>query len=283
MSVAFPVSTRKVGVLGPTWVLWQREVVRFLRQRNRVAGALLTPVVFWLLLGVGLNDVFVPGGAEAEAHGVTPWASGKPGYLAYFFPGSLVLIVLFTAIFSTISVIEDRRDGFLQGVLVSPAPRLSIVLGKVLGGATLATGQGLLFLLIAPLVLSFNGPIDLLLRLGLAVGAVFVLAVGLTAIGLCFALPMDSTAGFHAVMNLVLMPMWFLSGAVFPVATAGWLKPLMLLNPLTYGHAMLTGVLHGGAGGSGGGIDPVIGTVVWLAVTLGAVAFAVRLAGGNRP
>src|SRR5687767_2816789 len=124
----------------PALSLARRELVRFLRQRHRVMGALATPVVFWLLIGGGMGRSFSAGGP------------GGSNYLQYFFPGTVVMILLFTAIFSTISIIEDRREGFLQSVLVAPVPRMAIVLGKVLGGTVLAFGQGLLFLLLAPLV-----------------------------------------------------------------------------------------------------------------------------------
>src|SRR5437868_8032819 len=124
----------------PALSLCHRELVRFLRQRHRIVGALATPVVFWLLVGAGMNRSFksdVPGGEN---------------YLHYFFPGTVLMILLFTAIFSTISVIEDRREGFLQGVLVAPVSRMSIVLGKTLGGTLLAFGQGLVFLVLAPFI-----------------------------------------------------------------------------------------------------------------------------------
>src|SRR3989442_10936210 len=119
-------------------LLW-REVVRFLRERNRVAGALLQPIMFWALFGAGLGPSFKP-----------PVAGGAVPYQEYFFPGVVVMILLFTAIFSTVSVIEDRREGFLQSVLVAPIPRSAVVLGKVLGGTALAMGQGLVLLFLAP-------------------------------------------------------------------------------------------------------------------------------------
>jgi ABC-2 type transport system permease protein len=222
-----------------TATLWQRELVRFFRQRSRVVGAVATPLVFWAVVGSGLNQTFHPGQAAGlESVG---GAGASLGYLAYFFPGMVLLMVLFTAIFSTISVIEDRQAGFLQGVLVSPAPRLAIVLGKVLGGATIATLQGVLLLALWPLV----GPWPGAAAMAAAVGCLFVIAVGLTGLGLCLAWPMDSTAGFHAIMNLFLMPIWFLSGAVFPVATAPWwMQWVMRINPLTYAHAALADLLY---------------------------------------
>ena len=124
----------------PAVALWRREIVRFLRQKNRVIGAFATPLVFWLLIGSGVGPGFRLPGLPADMT-----------YLAYFFPGTVVLILLFTAIFSTISIIEDRREGFLQGVLVAPVAPEAIVLGKFLGGMTLAAGQALLFCLAAPL------------------------------------------------------------------------------------------------------------------------------------
>jgi ABC-2 type transport system permease protein len=229
--------------------LWWRELVRFLRQRNRVIGALGTPLVFWGLLGAGLS-----GSVRGPVAGL--------GYIAYFFPGALVLILLFTAIFSTISVIEDRREGLLRAVLVSPAPRVAVVLGKVLGGATIATGQGVLFLLLWPAVGPWPGVAGMLA----AVGAVVVLAVALTALGLCIAWRMDSTAGFHAIMNLFLMPLWLLSGAVFPFASApAWQRAVMLVNPLTYGHTALGAALWGSEGPEG-----PVGPVVALGLTAAA-------------
>lgn len=173
-------------------------------------------------------------------------AAGAESYIRYFFPGTLVMILLFTAIFSTISVIEDRREGFLQGVLVAPVPRAAIALGKILGGTVLATGQGLLFLLLAPLV-GFRFGIG---SAAAVVAIMAVLAFALTSLGLCIAWRMTSTQGFHAIMNLFLMPMWFLSGALFPPEGAwGPLRWVMLANPLTYGLSALRRLLHGGASG----------------------------------
>src|SRR5213594_5129031 len=132
-------------------LLW-REVIRFLRERNRVFGALLQPIMFWALFGSGLRASFHP-----------PVAGGSVAYDEYFFPGVVVMILLFTAIFSTVSVIEDRREGFLQSVLVAPVSRMAIVLGKTLGGTILATGQGVIFLLLAPTIgIRFTLPSGLL-------------------------------------------------------------------------------------------------------------------------
>ncbi len=204
----------------PAWpvvfTLAQREVVRFLRQRNRVFGAVGQPVIFWLLFSEGL----------------------KPNDLDYghFFPGTLVMILLFTAIFATISVIEDRREGFLQSVLVAPAPRWAMVLGKILGGATLAMLQALVFLALGWATLGLqSSPLEL----AAGVLLMLVIAVALTGLGFVLAWRMDSTQGFHAIMSVFLLPMWLLSGAFFPAGGSGWLAWVVRLNPLTYGVAGL--------------------------------------------
>ena len=214
-------------LLLPAISLCQRELVRFLRQRNRIVGALATPIIFWLLIGLGMGHNFnaasLPDGTD---------------YMRYFFPGAIVMILLFTAIFSTISIIEDRREGFLQSVLIAPISRMAIVLGKLLGGTILAFGQGLLFLLAAPLI---GEPLPLSSLLA-ACGFIFVISFALTGMGFCIAWRMSSSQGFHAIMNLFLMPMWFLSGALFPAT--GPLRWIMGLNPLTYGVAGLRRAIY---------------------------------------
>ncbi len=216
--------------------LWQREVVRFYRQPSRVIGALAPPVLFWLLIGAGLGPSFRPAGAGGAA------ASGG-SYLAYFFPGVVILILLFTAIFSEISIIEDRHEGFLQGVLVAPVPRAAVVLGKVLGGTTLALLQCIPFLALAP-VAGLGVPAPGAWALLAAV--LFLLAFALTALAAAIAWRLDSSQGFHAIMNLFLMPMWLLAGTLFPLAGTGWLGAVMRANPLTYGVAALRSTLAGG-------------------------------------
>jgi ABC-2 type transport system permease protein len=213
----------------PACTLWQREIVRFLRQRDRVVGALVTPVVFWLLLGAGLGRSFQAG----EGH----------GYLEYFFTGTVVMILLFTAIFSTISVIEDRREGFLQTVLVAPVGRFAIVMGKLLGGASLAMLQGLLFLLLAPVA---GVPVSLAGAPWLIV-AMFLVSFALTGLGFLIAWQLNSSQGFHAIMNLFLIPMWLLSGSLFPASGAHtWMAWVMKLNPLTYGVTAIRQGLYWG-------------------------------------
>src|SRR5262249_9905629 len=207
-----------------------RDVIRFLRQRSRIVGALGSPILFWFVIGSGLGRSFRGSGTSAG------------GYLEYFFPGTLALIVLFTAIFSEISVIEDRQEGFLQGVLVAPVPRTAIVLGKVFGGAILALVQACLFLALAPFA---SVPLHLSAVVPI-VGVLALLSIGLTGLGFVIAWSLDSLQGFHAIMNLFLIPMWLLSGALFPAAGASrWVRALMLINPLTYGVEALRRALYG--------------------------------------
>src|SRR5579885_2903507 len=205
--------------------LWWREIARFVRQRSRVTGAILQPLVFWLLLGAGLRASFRPAGMP---EGMT--------YAQYFYPGVIVLVLLFTAIFSTISTVEDRREGFLQGVLVAPISRQMIVIGQAMGGTTLAWIPSCIFLVLAPLA-------GIKLTLTAVVVSALIMAIiafSLTCIGLIIAWRIESTQGFHAIMNLILIPIWLLSGAFFPAEGAPvWLEWTMKLNPLTYGMTAL--------------------------------------------
>jgi len=203
--------------------LARRELVRFFRQRNRVIGALVQPVLFWLLFSTGLR--------------------GNNLGFEFFFPGTLAMILLFTAIFATISIIEDRREGFLQSVLVAPGPRWAMVLGKVLGGSAIAMLQALLFLALGWLTLGLSSsPVDVLL----AVLLMICIAIALTALGFFIAWRMESTQGFHAIMSVFLFPMWLLSGSIFPAGEDNWLTVVSKFNPLTYGVAGLRHYLHFG-------------------------------------
>jgi ABC-2 type transport system permease protein len=214
----------------PAITLWQRELIRFWRTKSRVIGVVASPLVFWLLIGYGSGD------------------------LARFYSGALVLTVMFSAIFSTISIIEDRREGFLLSMLVSPAPRTSMVLGKILGSATLAWIQGLIFLAFAPLA----GVSITLSDIVPIVAAIFLISFTLTGMGFVIAWRMETTSGFHAIMNLLLVPMWMVSGALFPMSTAhGWIKALMRINPLTYSIALLNALL-----GIGGGMPDLLPSLV---------------------
>jgi ABC-2 type transport system permease protein len=239
----------------PMWSLLAREILRFVRQRNRIIGALGTPLLLWVALGAGFGDI------------------------SLFFPGALLMVVLFTAIFSSISIIEDRTEGFLQGVLVAPVPRLAIVLGKVLGGACLGCVQGLILLVLAPFSGVAYGPEQFF-----AAGAVmFFVAVALSALGFLLAWRMDSVQGFHAVMNLLLFPMWMLSGAFFPASGASpVMQVLMKLNPLTYGLGALRRVLYGTAAADELG-DPGLGLSLGVMAVFTFVALTAAVMAARRP
>ncbi|MFQ5490268.1 MAG: ABC transporter permease [Phycisphaerae bacterium] len=253
-----------------TWALWWREMARFFRQPSRIIGAIATPLVFWVLVGSGLGKSFRP-----------PTQDQPVSFMQYALPGTLVLIVLFTAIFSTMSTIEDRREGFLQSVLVAPASRFSIALGKVLGGATIAVAQAMIFVILMPLVgLSLSAG-----SVACTLGALALVAFSLAGMGFLFAWQMNSTQGFHAIMNLVLMPMWLLSGAFFPQTGASpWMAAIIRLNPLTYGVGLVRYGLHLSSGTPGHGA-PSLTLCLWVTILFAAlmVAGSGLVVGRTRP
>jgi ABC-2 type transport system permease protein len=230
----------------PVATLWRRELIRFWREKARVLGFVGSPLVFWLVVGSGF------------------------GNLAFFFPGALTLTVMFSAVFSTMSLIEDRREGFLLSMLVSPAPRSALVVGKTLGSATLAWIQGLIFLAFAPLAGARLG----MFQLVECIGVVFLISITFTLLGFLIAWRTDSSQGFHAVMNLLLVPLWMLSGALFPASGAhGWIRWVMAANPLTYSLALLRHVL-----------DPNVplGASLIVTVASAAVLLAASTAAANQ-
>jgi len=156
------------GVLLPAFTLWWREIVRFYRQKSRVVGVLASPLLFWVVIGSGFGTSFRSGAGQ-----------GQQNYLDYFYPGALIMIVLFTSIFAMMSLIEDRKEGFLLSVMVAPVPRSAIVLGKVLGGTTLSAIQGMIFLIFAP----FAGIHLNLSQVLLVAVVVFLVSFALTALG----------------------------------------------------------------------------------------------------
>ena len=247
-------------VLHTIGALTGREILKFVRDRSRLLGAIAQPLALWLLLGLGFQGTFRPPAGSAI----------EGGYVDFLFPGILALVLLFTAIFSTISVVEERTSGFLQAVLVAPTPRTALVLGNALGGTVLATGQALLFLFAVPLlnVTPTLGGITLLAAICVLTGLAF------TALGFAIAWRMDTTRGFHAVMNLVLLPLWFLSGAMFPVeGAAPVLRALVWANPVSYA---VSGLRHGLQAGAAPAA--MAGPLVCLAVTAVFAALMVGLA-----
>lgn len=205
-------------------LVW-REWVRFFRQPFRVAAGLLQPILFWILFGTGMHSSFRGDSSTTD-------------FMTYFMPGTVAMILLFTSIFSTITIIEDRREGFLQSVLVSATPRWAISLGKALGSAAIAWVQALVFIAIAIGL----GYLQLGFNTFWLLGFMAIVSLAVSSLGVCCAWPMNSTQEFHSVMNLVLMPMWLLSGAFFPVPTIASGDPwgqialhwVMRCNPMTY-------------------------------------------------
>ena len=209
--------------MNAAWVLARREVMRFLRQPTRLFGSLAQPLMFWFFMGSGFSESFsLPGQSM--------------GYGEFFYPGIVLMLLLFAAIFSTITLIEDRTAGFLQGVLVAPVSRLSIVVGKIVGGTAIALLQASIFLVFAPLAgiaLSFH---SLVLLIALCV----IIGLGFTGLGFMVAWFMDTVSGYHAVMSVFFIPLWLLSGALFPVeGAAEWLGWVMRFNPVTYAMEVL--------------------------------------------
>lgn len=198
--------------------VWQRDLIRFSRNRLRVVTSLAQPVLFLFVIGTGLSPV-----AAAAGSGVD--------YRTFMFPGILAMTVLFTAIFSAVSIVWDREFGFLREMLVAPVGRWTLVLGRTLGGATVATLQGAIFLCFAGLAGIPYAP-GLLLTL---VGEMALLAFTLTALGILLASRISQVESFQVVLQFCVMPMFFLSGAVFPLSRLpAWLAVLTKVDPVTY-------------------------------------------------
>ena len=213
--------------------IWLRDVKKFWRERSRLYGGIARPILWLLILGSSLKAV------------VTNTAlTGGHDYTQYIFPGVIAMTLIFAALQSAMSIIWDREFGFLKEVLAAPVSRLSIILGKILGGATQATLQGIITLCFAPLVGLWPTPLAILELLVM----MFVVSFALTALGVVIASRMSSFEGFGTVSNFVVMPMYFLSGAIYPTSSApDWMKPLIAVNPLTYGvDAMRTITINAG-------------------------------------
>jgi ABC-2 type transport system permease protein len=203
------------------YTIWLREFKAFMRERSRIVGMIGQPLLYLLIVGQGIAS-----GLSLKS------APGGLGYLLFMYPGILGMSVLFTSIFSGMSIIWDREFGFLREVLVAPVPRWAVAVGKILGGATVAMAQSLILIALAPFIgvsLSVGVVLQLLL-------ICFLISVAVTGMGVAIAASMRSLQGFQMLMNFLVMPLYFLSGAMFPVSSApGWMKTLMTLDPLTYG------------------------------------------------
>jgi len=216
------------GLFDPeaTWMIWQRDLVRFRRQPSRLYGSIVRSVVWLFALGLGLRQSFVP-------------VAGM-NYTQFIFPGVIAMALIFASLQSAISVIWDREFGFLKEVMVAPIPRSSLLMGKALGGASTATLQGIIVLAFAPLA----GVHLTVTSVVAGVALMFLTAIAMTSLGLVIAVPMTDFEGFGSIQNMVVMPMYLLSGAMFPTqGLPAWLSAVLIVNPLSYGVSAVRGVL----------------------------------------
>lgn len=221
------------------YTLWLRDVKRFLRDRARIIGAITPPLLWLFIVGTGVN--------QGITRVITPEETGPllgaKNYISFLYPGIIGMTILFTAIFSAVSIIWDREFGFLKEVLVAPISRWAVAVGRTLGGATVALFQGSILLFFAPLVGVSLTPF-ILVKL---IFAMFLLAFALTSLGMAVAARMHSMEGFQMIMNFLTLPMFFLSGAIFPLKNLpSWLDFLVKLNPLSYGVDFFRQVLRTG-------------------------------------
>lgn len=211
-------------------VLWKRELLRFMQERSRIAGAVLQPLLLWWMLGAGLQGSFRIQGAPSIS------------YLEFFYPGVLLMMLLFSSIFATMSLIEDRQQGFLNAVLVAPGSRAAVVAGKSLGGTTIAWLQCVLFLTLVPLagfdVSKVAWPMLL--------GTLFVTGFMFACLGFAIAWWLNSSQAYHVLMFLLLIPLWILSGTMFPLPNEGPARALSVFNPMVYATDRLRRALYGG-------------------------------------
>ncbi|MCH2132972.1 MAG: ABC transporter permease [Phycisphaerales bacterium] len=242
------------GITTSTGIIFRREVTRFLRQRSRVIAAVGTTVLLWLLLGSGFAESLKP---------------SMPGdltvsFAAWLLPGMMTLVAVFSAVFSSLSTIEDRQTGWLQAVLVCPVPLFSVALGRTLGGGLVAFVQAGILLAAIPLVDLQTSAWGILLAL---LSLAFT-TIAMAALGLVFAWRCTSAAAFHGIMNLIFMPMWLLSGSVFPITGAApWLETVAWCNPLTWCTVAIRSSLAGNPDWGMIGIAAAVALVAVAAAT----------------
>ena len=217
------------------YAIWLRDVIRYRRDRYRIISSLAQPALFLFVFGNGL----------ARGLAVNISAGGRTSsYVAFIYPGIIGMTLLFTSIFTAISIVWDREFGFLKEVMVAPISRSAVAIGKALGGSTVALIQGTVVLLLAPFLGVRLSP-GLFLAL---VPIMFLIAFSLTSMGIVIAARMETMEGFQMIMNFLVMPLFILSGAMFPLdRLPGWLRFLTLIDPLSYGVDALRGLLLGPA------------------------------------
>lgn len=247
----------KITTMKKIYILWLRQIKKYLRSKSRMIGSLGQPLLFLLAMGYGLNSVFQQ--------------AGQGSYLNFLSPGIIAMGIIFTAIFSGMEVIWDRQFGFLKETLAAPISRFNIMIGRTLGGATVATMQGILVLLLS-LIFGFR-PVSWFAIIP-AIGVMFLIAILFTSLGTMIASLLEDMQGFHLIMNFLVMPIFFLSGALFPLQ--GLPKALLIivrLDPLSYGIDALRIILIN-VGHYGLGTDiTILGGVTLIFLWLGSHFF----------
>lgn len=252
------------------YIIWYRDMLRFWRDRARLAGSFAQPLLFLIIFGTGLSSSL--SGLGGGAAGASLAGVGSVSYIQFMFPGIIGMSVLFSAIFGSMSIVWDREFGFMREILVSPIDRGAVAVGKALGGATQAMIQGLIILLLAPLV---GVPLTVS-TVVLLIPFTFVLAFGLASMGVAIASRMKSQQAFMIIINFLTMPIFFLSGALFPLTNLpAWMEVLTHINPASYGVDPLRRVVLGQGGFPAVAIDhlslTIGGTVLPMALEAAVV------------
>ncbi len=211
---------RIIHLFKTIFTIWSRDVIRFSRDRSRILASLGQPLLFLFVFGGGLSPAMAPLGG------------GNLDFEQFMFPGILAMAVLFTSIFSAVSIVWDREFGFLKEVMVAPVSRVAVALGKVAGGSTVAMFQGILVMFLAPLLGIVITPEQIVILIAL----MLLLAGVMSSMGVLIAARQRTMEGFHVIMNFIMLPMFFLSGAFFPLnGVPLWMEWLSTINPVTYG------------------------------------------------
>lgn len=215
------------------YAIWLRDVIRYKRDKARVVSSLAQPALFLFVFGNGL--------ARGLSINVST-GGGHTGYVAFIYPGIIGMTLLFTSMFTAVSIVWDREFGFLKEVMVAPISRASVAIGKALGGSTVALIQGAIVLLLSPFLGVKLSPLLIITILP----AMLLIAFSLTSIGIVIAAKMESMEGFQMIMNFLIMPLFVLSGAMFPLTRLpAWLRSLTRADPLSYGVDALRGLILG--------------------------------------
>lgn len=211
------------------YILWKRQLIKYFRSKSRIIGSLGQPLLFLVAFGFGFGGIYQK--------------AGGGNYIQFLAPGIIMMSVLFTAIFSGVDLIWDRQFGFLKETMVAPVSRLEIVLGKVFGGATVATIQGLIVFMLT-LIVGFRPVNWLMIPIGFLI--IFLVAILFTSLGVIIASKMTDMQGFQLIVNFLIMPIFFLSGALFPLGELPKVIDLITkIDPLTYGVDAVRGLLIG--------------------------------------